>query len=84
MDRKKIIEYNGDQYHANPLKYEANSYPHPYRKEKGYSAKDIWEYDLYKENLALKNGYKYLTIWDSEYKQNKEIVIQRCIDFLNN
>ena len=84
IDRKKIIEYNGDQYHANPLKYESNSYPHPYRKEKGYTAKDIWKYDSDKKNLAIKNGYEYLTIWDSEYKQNKELVIQKCIDFLNN
>lgn len=84
MDRKKIIEYNGDQYHANPLKYESTSYPHPYRKEKGYSSKDIWEYDTIKKNLAIENGYEYLTIWDSEYKQNKELVIQKCIDFLNN
>jgi len=84
IDRKKIIEYNGDQYHANPLKYESNSYPHPYRKEKGYTAKDIWKYDSDKKNLAIKNGYEYLTIWDSEYKQNKELVIQKCINFLNN
>lgn len=84
IDRKKIIEYNGDQYHANPLKYESNSYPHPYRKEKGYTAKDIWKYDSDKKDLAIKNGYEYLTIWDSEYKQNKELVIKKCIYFLNN
>ena len=84
MGRKKIIEYNGDQYHANPSKYESNSYPHPYRKGKGCTSKDIWEYDLNKKNIAIINGYEYLTIWDSEYKQNKEKVIQKCIDFLNN
>lgn len=83
-DRNKIIEYNGDQYHANPLKYESNSYPHPYRKEIGHTAKDIWEYDSLKKNLAIENGYEYLVIWDSEYKQNKELVIQKCIDFLTN
>jgi hypothetical protein len=84
MDRKKIIEYNGDQYHANPLKYEPNSYPHPYRKEKGYTAEDIWKYDLYKKSKAIEKGYEYLIIWDSEYKQDKEKVIQSCIDFLTN
>lgn len=82
VDRKKIIEYNGDQYHANPLKYESNSYPHPYRKKYGYTAKDIWKYDLDKKNAAVDIGYDYLVIWDSEYKQNREEVIKKCIDFL--
>lgn len=29
------------------------------------------------------NGYEVLVIWDSEFKQNREEVIQKCIDFLN-
>jgi hypothetical protein len=78
----KIIEYNGDQYHANPKIYEPNDYPHPYRKESGYSSKDIWEMDRIKGESAKISGFDVLYIWDSEYKKNKEYIIQKCIDFI--
>lgn len=84
LDRKKIIEYNGDQYHANPNIYNENDSPHPYYKHTALLAKDIWEKDQYKILLAKKNGYEILTIWDSEYKKNKELVIEKCLNFLNN
>ncbi|MBA3984994.1 MAG: hypothetical protein H0X63_00070 [Flavobacteriales bacterium] len=84
VNDKKIIEYNGDQYHANPLKYAPDDFPHPYRKSKGYSSKDIWEYDSKKTSLANKNGYDVLVIWDSEYKNNKKEILQKCINFLTN
>ena len=54
-DKNKIIEYQGDQYHANPLKYKATDYPHPFRKN--MSAEDIWEYDKNKLDIANENGY---------------------------
>jgi hypothetical protein len=40
---RKIIEYNGDQYHANPQMYRESDYPHPFYKENGPSAYEIWE-----------------------------------------
>lgn len=83
VSRMKIIEYNGDQYHANPGIYNENDYPHPYHKEKNYSAKDIWEKDMIKEQAAIKEGYQVLTIWDSEYRNNPSGTLQKCIDFLN-
>lgn len=79
---KKIIEYNGDQYHANPKKYKETDLPHPYYKKIGYTAKDIWLYDEIKNNVAINRGHEILFIWDSEYKENKELIIQKCINFL--
>lgn len=32
--RKKIIEYHGDRYHANPKIYKENDYTHPYHSIK--------------------------------------------------
>jgi len=83
IDKGKIIEYNGDQYHANPKIYESGSYPHPYRKYKGYKACDIWKHDEEKIKLANENGFQVLSIWDSEFKKNREETIQKCIEFLN-
>lgn len=80
--RKKIIEYNGDLYHANPLIYSEYDRPHPYLREKGPSALDIWKKDEEKIKLANDLGFEVLTIWDSEYRENKEDVLNRCLNFL--
>lgn len=83
IDGKKIIEYNGDMYHANPKKYKETDTPHPYRKNK--TSREIWESDKVKIKIAEDNGYKVLTIWDSEYRWgNKEKVIKKCLKFLKN
>lgn len=79
----KIIEYNGDQYHANPKKYGPDEMSHPYRKTKGYSAKDIWKKDAYKTLIAENQGYEVLVIWDSDYRKNKNKTILQCMKFLN-
>jgi len=83
ISRKKIIEYNGDQYHANPNIYNENDTPHPYHKESGYSAKDIWERDNRKTNFAKNEGFSVLVIWDSEYRKYPQQTLEKCIRFIN-
>ena len=77
----KIIEYNRDLYHANPKLYESDDNPHPFRKN--LTSQDIWDKDSNKFNIASKNGYEILTIWDSEFKKNKNHTINKCLHFLN-
>jgi hypothetical protein len=79
----KMIEYNGDQYHANPKIYEANDYPHPYHKTNNYTSESIWKKDEDKANLAHSNGYELLVIWDSDYRKDKEGTVEKCLEFLN-
>ena len=74
----KLIEFNGDYWHANPLFYG----PMSFIKGKNKKAKDIWEYDNIKINTAKCQGYDVLVIWENEYKTNKEKTINKCIDFL--
>jgi hypothetical protein len=82
IDNRKIIEYNGDMYHANPKKYKENDTPHPYRKDK--TAKEIWALDKIKIKTAEDNGYEVLIIWDSEYRWgNKKNVVTKSLNFLN-
>jgi len=40
---KKIIEYNGDDYHGNPIKYKSDDFTHPFNKNITYE--HIWEID---------------------------------------
>lgn len=80
LKNKKIIEYNGDEYHANPKLYESTDHPHPFRK--WITAQDIWNNDEDKLELAKEKGFDVLVIWDSEYKQHKEKTLKRCLEFL--
>lgn len=81
LKNKKIIEYNGDDYHGNPNKYKAEDYPNPFRKD--LTAKDIWDKDERKKLIANNKGFEVLVVWDSEYKKNKQEIIDKCKNFLN-
>lgn len=74
----KIIEFNGDYWHMNPNKYKASDF----NKSKQKTANEIWQYDIDKIKLAESHRYKVLTIWESEYYENPEETIQKCIKFL--
>jgi G:T-mismatch repair DNA endonuclease (very short patch repair protein) len=47
------------------------------------SSEEIWEYDKIKIDSIVKEGYEVLVIWESDYKENKELAIQKCINFIN-
>lgn len=78
--RGKIIEFNGDLFHANPAMFDENSNPHPYNKT--ITAKEIWEHDKVRMEYFEDKGYKVLEIWESDYNQQQQKVIQQCIQFL--
>lgn len=67
-----LIEFNGDYWHCNPEKYNAN-----YHNEvMGKTASEIWEYDNQKISGAEELGYLVFTIWESEF-DNKESIKER-------
>ena len=74
----KIIEFNGDFWHANPEKYTEDAYIRD-----GKCAKDVWEKDKVKLNVAECEGKTIFVVWESEYRSNPDVVIKRCIDYLN-
>lgn len=78
--KNKIIEFNGDYWHCNPNLYK----PDFFNISKQMTAEEIWNYDLEKMLSTKEAGYDYLVIWESEYKENKEKVIEKCIEFLKN
>lgn len=74
----KVIEFNGDYWHCNPETYESTYY-HNHKK---MTANEIWIADNIKIEAIKNRGYDVLIIWENNYKQNKEKVIQECIEFL--
>lgn len=80
--RGKIIEYNGDLFHANPDLFESSDKPHPFRKN--MTSADIWVIDNARIDYYNYKGYKSLVVWENEYKTKKEEVINKCLNFLMN
>jgi hypothetical protein len=75
----KIIEYNGDLWHANPKIYD-ESFINPVSKK---SAVEIWNKEKHKEKVANEHGYEVFRIWEFDYKNDKEKAIEKCMKFLN-
>ena len=77
----KIIEFNGDFWHMNPSIYQPND------TRKNFDgteviAKELWENEKKRINAIKKLGYEVKVIWESEYYDNKQKVIDDCIQFL--
>lgn len=78
--KNKIIEFNGNFWHANPAKYKADDIVKLPRKS--ILAKDIWAYDQLKYDLAKANGYEIFVVWEEDFMKNKQLVVNQCKNFL--
>lgn len=76
VNTKKIIEFYGDYWHANPNKFKETDLI------KKNTAKKIWDHDHKKVKSLQDSGYKVLVVWESDYKKNKLEIINKCILFL--
>ena len=74
----KIIEFNGDFWHCNPNTYNESDK----NQLNNITAKDIWNKDANKISVAEQNGYKVLTIWESEYEKDLPNTLKKCKDFI--
>ena len=75
---KRIIEFNGDFWHMNPNKYDPD-YLNPVIKIK---AKEKWNLDRIKINTANKHGYEIMVIWESDYLNDPNGIIEKCKEFI--
>lgn len=78
----KLIMYNGDYWHANPIKFKEDSIF--FRNNKPILAKEIWEKDSKMLEIAKKNDFEVLIIWETDWNNNKSECINKCVNFLNN
>jgi len=70
---KFIIEFNGDVFHGNPKFFNESDRPNPY--DETLTAKDMWKRDKQKVDFAKKNGYNVFVVWESEYRKDKNRIL---------
>lgn len=61
-----LLEINGDYWHCNPIRYIHNEIVKFPGGNKNVS--DVWDKDLKKKNIAEKEGFKVIYIWEEEIK----------------
>lgn len=76
-----LIEVNGDYWHCNPNKYKIDEVVRfPGREEK---VSNIWEKDKKKREIAEKEGFKVIYIWEDEIKKSDNLyeLVYNKIDY---
>ena len=74
----KVIEFNGNYFHADPMKYKADDVL-PFL---GKTAKAIWMRDMLRNNGITKLGYDIHIVWENDYRKDPEKTINECVEFL--
>lgn len=80
-ETSKLIEVNGDYWHANPEKYNQNDLIVGYYGETR-SAGYIWERDEEKIEFAKANGFKVLILWENEINNNFGSIKEKIQNYL--
>jgi len=73
IERKKVIEFYGSYWHCDARIYEA-SYHH---SQIDKNARAIWNHDARKRSYALNQGYKVYVIWEMDWMNDRENVIEK-------
>lgn len=71
LERKKLIEFYGSYWHADPLMYE----PKHFFKQKNMTASLIWSRDSAKRTYAEDRGFSVYVIWESRWRKEKASII---------
>ena len=45
--------------------------------------KDLWDFDEFKKQVAINNGFDIFIVWENKYRENKEKILKNCLKFLN-
>jgi G:T-mismatch repair DNA endonuclease (very short patch repair protein) len=75
---KTIIEYYGDFWHANPEKYSADQIV-----TRNNTAQQIWDKDEKRISALKELGYDVIIVWQSDYKKDKESILNNLNNYLN-
>lgn len=74
---KKIIEFYGDYFHANPIKYSDDM------MIRDKTAKEVREQNDIRKNNLEQAGYTVKVVWEHDYIHNKKCIINECLEFIH-
>lgn len=77
LNKKLIVEFYGDYWHCNPNIYKKHD-----DFNFGLKVKDIWNHDNERIGKFKREGYKVIIIWETNFKENKEQVINEIMQYL--
>lgn len=77
-DLKIIIEYNGEAFHPNP-NWDDNKWNNWKSIYSNQTADEKYEFDTYKNSVAISKGYKVLQIWSSDTEEYNKAKIEEFI-----
>ena len=75
-----MIEFYGDIWHGNPTIFNENDVP--FSPLKDITCKVLWDRDEKRINILKNRGYNILIVWEKEYNDNKDIILEKCKNFL--
>lgn len=77
-DYNLAIEFNGDYWHMNPLRFGPNDIHKTHKK----MAKDVWKRDQQKIDACKSRGIELIVIWESDWKKSKDEIVQKLFKAL--
>jgi len=69
-EKNILVEIDGDYWHGNPNKFKKLN------EQQIITQKN----DFFKNELALKNGYKILRFWEDDLKKNKDFIKEKLLN----
>jgi hypothetical protein len=79
---RKIIEFNGDYWHANPELYLFEDFVGNIIDNKPTYAYEIWAKDEKKKRVAEEHGYEVMVVWESDFTMMPRTTVEKCLNFL--
>jgi hypothetical protein len=76
---KYCIEFHGDYWHCNPIKY-TNDYYHVLKRQ---TAAEIWYDDQYKQDIIEAQDFKYKVVWENDWVNNPDVIINDIMNDIN-
>ena len=77
-DHKIIIEYNGERFHAKLP--DDKDFCNPFCSD--LTAEEQWKLDENKKLCAERYGYKIFYIWNDDYLNDKDGVVEKCVNII--
>jgi len=73
INKKIIVEFYGDYYHGNPAIYDSKEV----NAKKSILMEDIRKYDAERQKNLEDLGYKFIVVWQSDWKTDKQKVLEK-------